>query len=255
MASIDMLVCGFALTCDQGGFGFSTLSLITAGKQRILVDTGPHSRRAMLVRALKERNLTPEQIDLVVLTHAHWDHCQNTDIFRNAQVLIHPVELEYARNPQRGDMAVATYLPAILERMKVETVSEGDEVAEGVSIIDTPGHSKGHLSVLVNVSGQTRLVAGDALPDAASVRRGLPYNVFWDLKDARESVAKMVASAQMFYPGHDRPFSVEGDHIHYHEGPTQITVTNSLEAGEGVTALNYEVLAHREPVVNLVQKG
>ena len=253
MANIEVLTYGFSFNSDQGSFGMSTNSLVTVGNQTILVDTGPSSRRAWLFRALESKNLTPDDIDVVILTHMHWDHCQNTDMFRNARVLVHPTELDYARNPNRADFAVAQYMADMVDKMKVELVSEGDRITEGISIVETPGHTIGHISVAVSAGGENVLIAGDALPDSGTVARGLPTNVFYDVEDARSSVEKMLASSKIFYPGHDRPFRLEGDQISYLEGPFNIEVINSTE-GLGETSLTFKVLATRPVNINTVQK-
>jgi len=210
MAKLQVLTYGFGFTSDQGCFGWSTISLLRVGDRNILIDTGPASRRALLGNALKDHGMERGDIDTVVLTHLHWDQCQNTDLFPNARILVHPKELDYARNPVRGDTSAAWYVADMMAKMKAEPISEGGEVAEGVSVIETPGHTIGHLSVLLEVDGEKVLVAGDALPDGGSVRRGLPFNVFWDVNDASESVEKMLEVSSVFYPGHDRPFKLEG---------------------------------------------
>ena len=210
MAKLQVLTYGFGFTSDQGGFGWSTISLLRVGDRNILIDTGPASRRALLGNALKDHGMERGDIDTVVLTHLHRDQCQNTDLFPNARILVHPKELDYARNPARGDTSAAWYVADMMAKMKAEPISEGGEVAEGVSVIETPGHTIGHLSVLLEVDGEKVLVAGDALPDGGSVRRGLPFNVFWDVNDASESVEKMLEVSSVFYPGHDRPFKLEG---------------------------------------------
>ena len=253
MATLDVLTYGFALNTDQGSFGYSTNSLLRVGSHNILIDTGPSSRRAFLYRALQARDLSPEDIDIIILTHMHWDHCQNTDLFPNARVVVNPTEIDYARNPNPWDMAVAGAMADMMRKMKVEIVSEGDTVVEGVSVIETPGHTKGHMSVLAEVEGEQILIAGDAMPESGTVARGLPYNVFWDVDDARESVEKMVASSQVFYPGHDRPFRVEDDHIHYLHGPDNIHVVDSTEGG-GSASLTFTVHAERAVNIDIVQK-
>ena len=253
MADVEVLTYGFSFSSDQGSFGMSTNSLLTAGNQTILVDTGPSSRRAWLFGALESKGLTPDDIDVVILTHMHWDHCQNTDLFPNARVLVHPTELDYARNPNRADFAVAQYMADMVDKMKVEPVSEGDRIVEGISIVETPGHTIGHISVAVEAGGDKALIAGDALPDSGAVARGLPTNVFYDVDDARSSIEKMVASSRIFYPGHDRPFRLNGGQISYLEGPFHIEVINSTE-GLGETSLTFKVLAARPVNVNIVQK-
>ncbi len=211
MATLDVLTYGFALTTDQGSFGYSTNSLLRVGNHNILIDTGPSSRRPFLFKALQAKGLSTDDIDIVILTHMHWDHCQNTDLFKNARVLVNPTEIDYARNPNQWDLAVAAGMADMMRNMKVELVSEGDTIVEGVSVLETPGHTKGHMSILANVDGEQILLAGDAMPESGTVARGLPYNVFWDVDDARSSVEKMVASSKVFYPGHDRPFRVDGE--------------------------------------------
>ena len=254
MAKLDVLTYGFAFVSDQGTFGFSSISLLTLGDRHILIDTGPASRRDLLVKALDSKGLAPEDVDSVILTHLHWDHCQNTDLFTNSRILVHPKELDYARNPARGDRSTAWYIADMMDKMKVEPVSDGDSVAEGVRIIDTPGHTKGHLSVVIGVDDETVLVAGDALPDSGTVKRGLPYNIFWDVNDASESVEKMLDSSSVFYPGHDRPFRVDGEQISYIDGAGNIEITDYNEGG-GAASLTYTVSARREPNINTVQKG
>ena len=254
MANLDMLTYGFSFVSDQGGLGWSSISLLTVGDRHILIDTGPFSRRPLLHQALRRHNLGFEDIDTVILTHMHWDHCQNTDLFRHARILLHPRELDYNRNPNRGDIGAAWYIADMMDKMKVEPVSDGDRIADGVSIIDTPGHTKGHISVLVEVEGEKVLVAGDALPDSGTVKRGMPYNIFWDVEDATDSVQKMLDSSRVFYPGHDRPFRLDGGEISYLHGPSHVEFSNSNEGG-GVTALTYQVHAHREVNISTVQKA
>ena len=253
MANLDVLTYGFAFVSDQGSFGWSTVSLLTVGTRRMLIDTGPASRRANLVGALTSHSIEPEEIDTVILTHLHWDHCQNTDLFGNARVVVHPREIDYAKNPNRGDRSAASYIADMLDKMRVEPATDGDLIADGVSVIDTPGHTKGHISVLLEGGGERVLVAGDALPDSGTVRRKLPYNVFWDVDDAAESVEKMLDASHVFYPGHDRPFRVDGEEINYLHGPNVVEVTDSNEGG-GAAALTFRVTAKRPVNVDTVQR-
>ena len=253
MATLDVLTYGFALNTDQGAFGYSTNSLLRVGSHNILIDTGPSSRRPFLYRALQSRNLTTDDIDMVILTHMHWDHCQNTDLFRNARVLVNPTEIDYARNPNKWDLAVASGMADFMRHMKVEPVSEGDVIVDGVTVLETPGHTKGHMSVLAEIDGEKVLIAGDAMPESGTVSRGVPYNIFWDVEDAHASVEKMMAACNVFYPGHDRPFRVEGDEIAYLHGPSNIEVMNSTEGG-GTASLTFTVSAARTVNVDIVQK-
>ncbi len=253
MANLDVLTYGFGFTSDQGGFGWSTISLLRVGGHNILIDTGPGSRRANLVAALDAHGMERGDIDTVILTHLHWDHCQNTDLFTNARILVSPQELDYAKNPARGDTSAAWYIADMLDKMKAEPISDGDEVVEGISVVSTPGHTIGHMAVLLEIDGEKVLVAGDAFPDAGTLHRRLPYNIFWDVSDASESVEKMLDVSNIFYPGHDRPFRVEDGAASYLHGPTQVEIVGTVEGG-GHTSVSYKVTAAREPNISLVQK-
>ena len=85
---------------DQSGFCWSTIALLTSVDGCMLIDTRPAFRRAPLAQTLKSHGLAFDDIDTVILTHLHWDHCQNADLFENARILVHPRELDYARKPE-----------------------------------------------------------------------------------------------------------------------------------------------------------
>jgi glyoxylase-like metal-dependent hydrolase (beta-lactamase superfamily II) len=254
MANLDVLTYGFTISTNQGGMGFSSITLLTTASRRILIDTGPASRRALLHEALKSRGLEYGDIDTVLLTHLHWDHCQNTDLFTNARILVGRGELAYAKNPARGDYSAAWYIADMMDKMKAETVSEGDRIADGVSIIETPGHTIGHISVVLDVDDHKVLVTGDALPDSGTVVRGKPYNIFWDENDAQASVEKMVHTSHTFYPGHDMPFHVHDGEIDYLHPPVNLEISTSNEAGHP-KSITYKVFGKQPINHNPLQKG
>ena len=100
--------------------------------------------------------------------------------------------------------------------MDVREVKEGDTIEPGIRVLDTPGHTRGSISLLVETSEGTVALAGDALTAPGSAIIGKPYLIFWDEKEAEESVAKLLNASRTFYPGHDLPFRLgEGDSIEY----------------------------------------
>src|SRR5262249_12317351 len=144
-------------------------------------------------------NLTPDDIDYVFLTHAHWDHMLNIDLFSKAKVLIHPVERQYIKNPKASDYATPAYTSHIIESRQLQEVREGDEIDEGISVIETPGHSKGSMALLVREADGVAAISGDALPNGWSVGSGVPRMVFWDINEAKASIRKLLDRAQSFY--------------------------------------------------------
>ena len=102
MAEVELLLQGFSLGTDQGSPAFCGVTLVRATKT-ILVDVAHTGRRELLLARLKERGLTPRDIDMVVLTHAHWDHMLNVDLFTNADILVSGNERRYANAPDPRD--------------------------------------------------------------------------------------------------------------------------------------------------------
>ena len=234
MASIDVVVQGYNYGSDQGRFGFSGIYLVR-GRRNILVDTSHVGRRENLLEGLKRLHLALTDIDLVVLTHAHWDHMLNVDLFRDTPIMLSRTELDYAHAPHPEDWATPGYAGAILDRHNVQTVGEGQEIDDGVWVMETPGHTWGSLTVAVQQPEGVAGIVGDAVPNATSAVRRVPYLIFGTEADARASAEKILTGCRLLYPGHDRPFEVvqAGDATRYVDGfEHAITVRGTAAPGE-----------------------
>lgn len=224
MPKIDVLLQGSPLRTDVGVVGFCTVILIE-GEKRTLVDVGHVGRRLSLLAALESRGLTPEDIDLTVMSHAHWDHNQNYDLFQHAPMLINPMERKYAHHPHKNDWATPAWTGAMIEfQPDIVEVGEGYEIEPGVRLIHTPGHSPGSMSVMVETDSGLAVVSGDVLHYShVALTRKNPL-VFWNEKEAAQSIDRIVDMADVIYPGHDRPFRVVNKEIEY-MAPTKLTIT------------------------------
>jgi glyoxylase-like metal-dependent hydrolase (beta-lactamase superfamily II) len=215
LAKVDLLIQGWTLNTSEGRLGFCGVTLVEVGGRRILVDVAQLGRRHLILERLAQRGLSPADIDTIVLTHAHWDHLLNADLFEHAEFVVHSDERDYVRNPHNNDWATPKYTNAIMERLRVREVREGDQAAPGLTVIETPGHTVGSIALLVNSPEGTICVAGDALPHARSLLTGLPNLVFDTEEHARNSVRKIMDAAPVIYPGHDRPFRQENNRPNY----------------------------------------
>ena len=238
MPELEIIMGGYSINTDQTRLGLCTVTLIR-GEVLSIVDVGHFGRRNLLVDSLAASGLELGDIGRVILTHSHWDHSQNTDLFPNAEIVIHADELEYTRNPRDGDLATARYFANTLLTQNVREVRGETELEPGVRLIETPGHTRGHISVVVETDGGTVCVGGDAMSDAGAIGRGAPAIIFWSEADARESIRKIVAAADTIYPGHDRPFRIEanGDITYLSDSPT-LEVSGVLHYAGGAFTLN-----------------
>ena len=206
----------------------STAWLVEYAGSRILVDTGlcntshanryhyPGSAQAddeRIDRALAARGVTIADIDLIILTHLHWDHCANVDLFK-APVLVQRDELTYARAPSppyfRSYESSRAGLRPSYEQCQLDIVHGDYSVMPGVRVLATYGHSAGHQSVVIDGRDARYVIAGDAcmcrenlLPDE---RRGTELTMigrYLNADQAWESLARVKKAGDVILPGHD----------------------------------------------------
>jgi glyoxylase-like metal-dependent hydrolase (beta-lactamase superfamily II) len=164
----------------------NNIAVIRGQSAMILIDAGTGPRHqataGKLVDNLKAAGIQPEAITHVVLTHGHPDHlwgvldASHNPIYPNASYVLSAVERDFwtdtdvmRRMPAvlANDRIVAgarTHISRISDRARI--VRNGDEIVSGVRVIDTPGHTPGHISVELG-GGDGLLVAGDALTHMA----------------------------------------------------------------------------------------
>ena len=154
--------------------------LITNGRTRILVDGGMPdiaevSRRvkvegfggghAGLRKALASVQVAPEQINMVIVTHLHYDHGANLDLFPDACVVIQRDELSHAADPVPTQRLFyfKEALIGLLGRRRPHKlrVIDGDlDLIDGIRILKVPGHTPGlHVPIVDTVRGRAAIVS------------------------------------------------------------------------------------------------
>ncbi|MDD1750102.1 MAG: MBL fold metallo-hydrolase [Methanothrix sp.] len=157
----------------------SSVTLIISGRHKIIVDSGLKGEEEPIQKALAKLGIKPEEIDCIVNTHSHSDHCGNNHLFSRAKVL---------------------------------AAKEGDVIASGVWVLATPGHSMDSISVVVETKTKAlqmrTIIAGDALPTLGNLQKKVPPALHVDRGLAVASMQKIIALADYVIPGHDFPFSI-----------------------------------------------
>lgn len=176
--------------------------LIRAGGKRILVETGAGGRMnekfrdiyalegPRLVEGLRDYGLHPEEIDIVVNTHLHFDHCGgNTRVekdtvvpaFPSARYVVHRGEFEHAQNPTERDRA--SYIPdnymPVEAAGKLSLLEDDRVIAPGVELIRVPGHTANMMCVKLHGGGKTAFLFADLVPTTAHL--GLAWIMGYDL--------------------------------------------------------------------------
>jgi N-acyl homoserine lactone hydrolase len=190
--------------------------LLRDGKRNILFDTGPFRVRPTLIAALANYGLTPEHIDTVFVSHLHWDHIENIDLFRHAEILVPRLEFDYAANLRPTDWGTPPYAREMLRAMRIELLDDREqEIFPGVTTLPLPGHSIGLQGLVVEAEDGDLVLASDALWSARDAVRGHPDVAFFDPGQGQNSLDRALAAGTIFYPGHDRPFTFENGRVNY----------------------------------------
>ncbi|MFW2366492.1 MAG: MBL fold metallo-hydrolase [Desulforhopalus sp.] len=204
--SWKILLAGIPITSSRGALGWSTVALIQTGGHNLLVDTGSYGDRAQLLIALDKIALPPEKIDGLFLTHFHYDHLLNFDLFPNAVIYLSAEEIKYV---QGGGYQTANdpFVPAALYPLlegRIIPYSGDVELLPGVRTVPLPGHTPGMTGLLLDREGV--LFAGDGIKNGHEFVKGQPPPVFGDSEDALRSYQRGTELAQIIVPGHDNPF-------------------------------------------------
>jgi len=188
---------------------------LEGGDKKIIVDTGMEQvvvRPDVKARidfpvyefeeALASVGLAPEDIDVIIHTHLHNDHCENDYKCKNAKVYAQKAELDFMANPHPLDHR---YFADILDGLDVVAVEGDAGIADGIKVILTPGHSPGGQSVLVNTAEGKALITGfcankENFPKGGGV---VCPGVHLDAREAYESARRAREMADILIPLHE----------------------------------------------------
>ena len=164
----------------QGNINFQLgCFLVCSGDTRVLIDTGLGPvqmyifKGGALMSELAAAGVRPEEIDTVFITHLHVDHCGTCalegeggfkPVFPNA--VYRWTAREHAHwltspQPPGTSFSVPDLQRALSDRF--EAADDGAALAEGVSVIATPGHTPGHASVVLSSGGERAFILGDVI--------------------------------------------------------------------------------------------
>ena len=107
----------------------------------ILVDTGAGLNKDYLFSKLRENNVEPTDIELIVNTHCHFDHIGGNHFFPDAKVAIHKLDAISIKNKDTLGTSMSVFDNPGNCRVDIE-LEDGDEIAD-FKVIHTPGHTKG----------------------------------------------------------------------------------------------------------------
>lgn len=203
---------------------------IQGGDRKILVDTGEMNpiqskdREAAIggkIYTFKEGlgnwGLLPQDIDMVIHTHLHSDHCENDSFCINAEIVVHEKELESIHQPHPLDFRyVEEYIEEVEGNAQVRTVGRDLEVLPGIRVIHTPAHTRGGLTIFVDTPAGTAAITGFCVIDEnffpppeirAMEMDVIPPGTHVDAYEAYDILLNVKKSADILIPLHEPKFA------------------------------------------------
>jgi hydroxyacylglutathione hydrolase len=205
--------------------GYSNSVLLVNGSNSIIIDTGVRGYFHQFKVLLKQFNLKPTDIKLIILTHTHFDHTGNLKplvALTGAKVLAHKTEFEnlkqgfipiplgqgkYTRFVSKlGRIVFPKYASPKPFTADLINENEFDLIAFGIEgkIISTPGHTEGSQSVIIG----KKLISGDTF---INLPNGIIFPHFANEPKTLLETWQMLfdMGIEEIYPGHGKPFKVE----------------------------------------------
>ncbi len=199
---------------------------LEGGDQTILVDTGlmgviQSEAREQAIggkiytfeEGLARWGLTPEDVDLVVHTHLHNDHCENDAKCVNATFYAHELELAAAYDPHPLDYRyMAEFIEEQDDADRIVKLTGDQEIVEGLRVVHTPAHTAGGMTVLVDTAKGTAAITGfcvvrENLEPPLSVQaldlEVIPPGTHVNAYDAYNQVLRVKSMADILLPLHE----------------------------------------------------
>ena len=204
--------------------------LVRAGGKNILVETGAGGKMPAKLRdiygldgpflndRLKDHGLDTTEIDIVINTHLHFDHCGgNTRVagdktvaaYPNARYVVQRGEFEHAKHPNERDHAsyiLDNYMPTFTAG-KLSQMEADRAIAPGVELIRVPGHTENMQCVKLSGGGKTAFFFADLVPTTAHL--ALPWIMSYDLypmttlENKKKWIPEVVKQEWIAIFGHD----------------------------------------------------
>ncbi len=218
---------------EEGRLKMSIHSLVVeTPSQRIVVDTGlGNDKQGRTVPTWNNRNepflekmtaagFAPDSIDIVLCTHLHVDHVgwntrladgQWVPTFVNARYVFGRTEYEHWRDCRDEPDKVAVFndsVKPVVEAGKADLVASDGQLCDEITLIPTPGHSPGHMSVLVTSDGETGLLTGDVAHHPCQMA-----HLDWSSTADSDSVRAAMTRRELFSRFADTPTLVIGGHF------------------------------------------
>lgn len=204
-----------------------TPSVVNTGSDVILFDAGNVAAGQPAVgntaARLAAAGISPEQVDVVVITHMHPDHIgglmtDGAPTYPNARYVLGAAEYDFWKDKAEGPLArvgglVAANVTPLLE--KASFIEPGDSVVSGIEAIDASGHTPGQINYHLESGGDRLMITADTANHFVLSLERPEWEVLFDMDKAaaaarRKEIFGMIAADRIPFIGYHMPNSAPG---------------------------------------------
>lgn len=213
--TVETLIQGYpGKSPQQGGLGWSTVALARGPDGRIAVlDTGRLGARRLLLTQLQAAGVATADVTDLLITHLHYDHCENWPMFPRATLHVGSAELDWACAEPIGAPLVPEFAVRELARSpRLSRLTEGPTGIPGIACFEAPGHSPHHLVFVLDGDPPT-LFSADVAKNRAELATG-KADMTMDAAVHAASIARLQSAwrerpGAVLLPGHDQPMVLD----------------------------------------------
>lgn len=177
--------------------------LIETQDKKILVDTGSNTMPGFVMKrfyspvfVLRQIGFSADEITDVIITHAHHDHIEAVNYFKNAVIHINNQEYLMGKN----------YIP---KENSIDTFEKECNIADNIKIVTIGGHSKGSSIVEINCNDYIITLCGDECYTDKCIEEKIPTGSYFDLDKSREFIEKYSNKKYRVHTCHDISLKTE----------------------------------------------
>jgi N-acyl homoserine lactone hydrolase len=186
--------------------GLRDVADMNRGAAHVLAEPITQSPEETAAAQLAAHGLSPEDVGAIIITHLHFDHVDELDIYTNARIIVSKRGLDAATAfpGWHGSWAPGKTLQGLTSDWRDRTLAVDDcEVLPGINTMWVGGHTPCSQAVQVQTALGRAVLTGDTVSLLANLERDVPVGVAVDYEQCRAAMAKIRAVAGVVLPSHD----------------------------------------------------
>jgi glyoxylase-like metal-dependent hydrolase (beta-lactamase superfamily II) len=151
-------------------------------------------------------NVFPDDVDLIILTHLHYDHCTNLDLFPDAEIAVNRKGFEEAVRRGGGCCPGEVFFPLRDDEYwhsRLRLLEDEEVVRDGISVFHCGGHTPCSQAVVVDTKEGKAVITGDPVSLYRNLEEDVPIGVAEEFDAVERAMKRVRAEADIVIPSHD----------------------------------------------------